>query len=278
MDLRVYRFALLACGFAAVFPPAHAQQVDAAALVRRAMQHRLESDKTHLPLRYQLHKVDASHGVSHVTTKEIIETKDGDVARLIAVDDKPLSPEGERAELDRLNELAEHPEEQAHRHRAEEKDAARVSRLMALLPDAFVFQIEAIEACPSGKCYRLSFRPKPDWTPPDLEADLFRGIAGEAWIDQARERLTKIAGNFIADVDFGLGVLGKLNKGGSVLLEQTGIGNDDWELTSLELHVNGKALLVKTISVQLAEQTSHFSRVDPNLTYRQAILLLKSAP
>ena len=52
-------------------------------------------------MEYLLRRVDERHD----TTKEIIETKDGDVARLVAVDGKPLSAEADRAELARLDDL-----------------------------------------------------------------------------------------------------------------------------------------------------------------------------
>jgi hypothetical protein len=110
------------------------QPQDPAALVRRAIQNREDAAKTHRPLRYLLRKTDDHRDA----TKDIIETDQGDVARLIAIDNKPLVAEINQAELDRLNNLANHPEIQEHRHQREQKDADRVNRLMRLLPDAFL--------------------------------------------------------------------------------------------------------------------------------------------
>ena len=79
-----------------------------------------------------------------------------------------------------------------------------------------------------------------------MEASIFRGLAGEVWIDQEQERLTRLDAHVIANVDFGWGILGKLDKGGTILLEQSDIGGHDWELTDLKLNLTGKALLVKS--------------------------------
>ena len=269
---------LLLCLLTPPFAPAQSTPpaaVDATALVRRALDHRAEADAAHRPLRYLLHKSEHRHGTTRDTTKEIIETKDGDVARLIAIDGKPLPPDADRAELTRLDALAAHPDLQEHRHRSEQRDSARINHLMALLPEAFLYRLEGLVPCPAGQCYRLSFTPNPRFTPPDLEADVLRGIAGEVWIDRAQERLARIDAHFTADVDFGFGILGKINQGGAVLLEQTDIGNHDWELTDLQLNLTGKALMVKSLEVQITEQTSHFSPAPPSLTYRDAIQLLK---
>ena len=177
--------------------PASAQLQDPAALVRRAIQNREDAAKTHGPLRYLLRKTDDHRD----TTKDIIETAQGNVARLIAINDQPLTPEANQAELDRLHTLANHPEIQDHRHQREQKDAARVNRLMHLLPDAFLYRDQGTTPCPAGAapgrageatCHHLSFSPNSSFQAPDVEANIFHGLAGELWIDQAQERLTRL--------------------------------------------------------------------------------------
>jgi hypothetical protein len=205
----------------------------------------------------------------------MIETKDGDVARLIAVNGKPLTPDAEKTELARLDNLAQHPELQEHRRKEEQEDTNRINHILSLLPDALLYQFEGMAPCPSGQCYRLSFKPNPNFTPPDIEASILTGVDGEVWIDQAQERLTRLDAHFIRNVDIGFGILFKLNQGGTVSLRQTNVGNNDWELTGLAIHVTGKILMVKSFSNQSTQEMSHFSPITPNLSYRDAIQLLK---
>ena len=249
--------------------------IDPTALVRRATQHRMDATRSHRPLRYLLRKTDELQN----TTKDIIETKDGDVARLVAIHGQPLSAEAGQAEMDRLNTLAAHPEIQEHRRQREQKEAARVNRLMRLLPDAFLYRDEGTTACPTGgaTCHHLTFFPNPSFEPPDVEANIFRGLAGDLWIDQAQERLTRLDAHVIANVDFGWGILGKLDKGGTIQLEQSDVGNHDWELTTLKLNLKGKALMLKSLDIQLMEQASHFSQVPSGVDYRKAIQLLEKS-
>ena len=68
-----------------------AQPTDAAALVRRAIQNREDAAKNHRPLRYLLRKTDDHRDTAPDTTKDIIETEQGDVARLIAINNQPLT-------------------------------------------------------------------------------------------------------------------------------------------------------------------------------------------
>jgi hypothetical protein len=278
----INRGSLLLLTLLTLTPPTQAQPEDAAALVRRAIQNREAAAKTHRPLRYLLRKTSDHRD----TTKDIIETDQGAVARLIAINNQPLTPEANQAELDRLNTLANHPEIQEHRRQREQKDAGRVNRLMRLLPDAFLYRDQGTTPCPAGPaparageatCHHLSFSPNPSFEPPDVEANIFRGLAGELWIDQAQERLTRLDAHVIANVDFGWGILGKLDKGGTIQLEQSDIGNHDWELTTLKLNLKGKALMLKSLDIQLTEQASHFSQVPAGTDYRKAIELLQSS-
>jgi hypothetical protein len=252
-------------------PAQTATPFDGAALVRRAARHRLDMDQGHPLLRFVLRKKDGERE----TTKEIIETRDGDVARLIAVDGKPLSAEAERVEMVRLDFLEAHPELEEHRHRGEMRDQARIDRLLGMLPDAEIYTLEGMVPCDAGTCYRMSFRPNPKFVPPDIAADFLRGFAGEVWIDQSQERLTRLDAHLIVDVDFGFGILGKVNKGGTAELRQRDVGGQEWKLTELKLNLTGRALLVKALNIQIDEVASEFRLVKPGLGYREAIEMLK---
>jgi hypothetical protein len=247
------------------------EPIDATALVRRAIQHRMDEQKNHQPMRYVLRKKDERRE----TAKWIVETKDGDVARLFEVDGKPLSADAERAEIERLDSLAAHPEMQEHRRKTEQRDEERINHVMRMLPDAELYQMEGVVACDSGQCYRLSYKPNLKFTPPDLESDVLRCVAGEVWIDQAQERLVRLDAHFIEDVDFGYGILGKLNKGGTATLRQTRVDEHDWELTGMKVDLTGKALMVKSFKVAIDEATSEYKTVAAGMGYREGIEMLK---
>jgi hypothetical protein len=268
--------ALLAVGILAWKPLFAAAQAaspaatDPAALVRRASQNELRSTAPPYPVRYKLRKQDEKG----VTTKEIVETKDGDVARLIAKDDKPLSSVDNQAELDRLNNLLAHPEIQEHRHKREQEDSGRENEMTQMLPDAFLYTYLGTTPGPNGPAYRLGFKPNPGFKPPDREGEVYHGMEGELWIDQAQERIVKLDAHLIADVNFGWGILGKLYKGGSLTLEQQDVGHRHWEPTLLKLNLTGIALMVKPLSFQTTENSSDFQPVPLNMGYQDAVHLL----
>ncbi len=275
---------------------------DAAALVRRAVANHIAAEAAHPPQRFILHKKDDRHDY----TQEIIETHQGDIAFAIAANGVPLNPQMHQAQIDRLNTLDTNPDLQEHRRKREAEDNARVDKLMRMLPDAFLYHYDALVPCvvttppdvaiagapsappapmpappPNGvpgasQCYHLTFKPNPDWSPTDTEAKILRGMAGEVWIETSQERLTRLTAHLITDVDFGWGIIGHLDKGGTIFLEQSETSPHDWELTRMKLSLTGKALLVKALNIHLTEDMGHYSPVAPNLDYHQAIQILES--
>jgi hypothetical protein len=245
--------------------------VDPQKIVRDASWNELHSKAPGHSFRYRQHKVDAKGSV----VKEIVETKDGDVARLMERDGKPLPAEEEQAEINRLNNLLAHPEIQEHRHKKEQEDGARGDEMVKMLPDAFLFTLAGTVAGPNGPCYRLKFRPNPAFTPPDHEGEVYHGMVGELWVDEAQLRLVKIDAHLISDVNFGWGVLGRLYKGGSILVENADVGLHHWETVHMKLRLQGKLLMMKSVDYSTTEDFSDFQVQPQELGYQEAIRLLQ---
>jgi hypothetical protein len=248
--------------------------LDPQKIVRDASWNELHAKSPGRSFSYRQHKVDPKGSM----VKEIFETKDGDVARLIEKDGKPLPPEEEQAEIDRLNHLLEHPEVQEHRHKKEQEDSARGDEMVRMLPDAFLFTDKGMVEGPNGPCYRLEFRPNPAFTPPDREGEVYHGMVGELWVDQAQLRLAKIDAHLISDVNFGWGVLGRLYKGGSILVENSDVGLHHWETTHMKLQLQGKLLMMKSVDYSTIEDFSDFKVQQQELGYQEAIRLLQKSP
>jgi hypothetical protein len=250
-----------------------APAVDPAKIVRDASWNELHATKPGRSFRYLQHKVEPKGS----SVKEIVETKDGDVARLIEKDGKPLSTDEEHAELDRLNHLLAHPEVQEHRHKKEQEDSARGDEMVRMLPDAFLFTSDGMVEGPNGPCYRLQFKPNPAFTPPDREGEVYHGMVGELWVDKGQLRLVKIDAHLISDVNFGWGVLGKLFKGGSILVENSDVGLHHWETMHMKLQLQGKLLMMKSVDFSTTEDYSDFQVQPEELGYQEAIRLLQKA-
>jgi hypothetical protein len=240
-------------------------------LVKRtlAVEFRSVQDAQH-PMRYRLRKSSSRLA----TTKEICETRDGAVARLIAINDQPLSASDAQKEESRLNGLLTDPGKQRHRKLAEQEDTTRVLKVIRALPTAFTYQYIGSGEGPTGRVERFAFQPNPDFDPPDLETQALTAMSGELWIDVAEGRVARLEGHLQHDVDFGWGILGRLNKGGSIVIEQADIGDHQWRTVHFKMAMSGRVVF-RTKSFDTEEQASNFFPVPIGMSYAQAIEMLR---
>ena len=247
-----------------------AENISPSEIVRRASANELRPESSRHPVRFRLAKVSRKGS----TVKDVIETTDGDIALLLERDGKPLPPLEERAEIDRLTNLLAHPETQQSRSRKDQQDTDRKNELLRMLPEAFLYTSAGMVQGTGGTCYRLTFKPNPAFTPPDRDAQVFEGMEGELWIDQAQLRLVKMDAHLISDVNFGWGVIGRLYKGGTLSIENADIGDHHWETMQLKLHLKGKILMTKNVEFFTTEEATDFRVVPPQTGYLDAIQML----
>ncbi len=243
----------------------------AQALVERALAAELQSvqDKSH-PMRFRLRKITPRL----TSTKEIIETKDGAVARLVALFDKPLSEEQEHAEETRLDMLLSDPSRQRHRQQGEEGDLGIVLKLLRMLPDAFLYEYSGAASAPAGSVEKFTFRPNPNFTPPDFETKALTALTGEIQIDDAQQRVTRLEGHLQQDTDYGWGILGKLDKGGWIVIEQADVGGHRWRIARFKMQMNLR-ILFKDKNVDTTEEMTEYASVPIGIDYRKAIQMLR---
>jgi hypothetical protein len=124
---------------------------------------------------------------------------------------------------------------------------------------------------------RFTFRPNPSFTPPDLETQALTALSGEIWIDPAQERVTRLEGHLQRDTDYGWGILGKLDKGGWVVIEQADVGHRQWRIVRFQMKMKLRVLF-KTRNFDTVEQMSQYTPLPAGLDYQQAIQLLRTDP
>jgi hypothetical protein len=240
-------------------------------LVQQALANEVSAAKdSQHPMCYRLRKSSPRL----TTTKEICETADGAVARLVSVNDAPLSATDEQREQTRLDQLLSDPGKQRHRKQSQDQDTARALKVLRSLPNAFIYEDEGPVEGSSGAVEKFRFKPNPKFDPPDLETQVLTQMAGELWIDRAQERVTRLDGRLQQDVDFGWGILGRLYKGGSILIEQADVGDHQWRVVHFDMKMSARVVF-KTKSFDTTEDESQFVTVPQGLKYQQAIAMLR---
>jgi hypothetical protein len=213
--------------------------------------------------------------VEQQTLSELeVETKDGPVYRLLAINDAPLDSAQREQETARLNRLVRDPGQQLAVKKQFDTDERQLENMVRLLPSAFVYQYDGRE----GAYLRLNFLPDPAFVPPTQETKALQSMAGTMLVDPEQKRLARLSAHLIENVNFGFGVLGHIAKGGTFEIERTQVSSSNWKTHLIDVHVNGRMLLFKTISKQQHETRSGFQLVSKDLDLRRAEELLRSRP
>lgn len=241
-------------------------------MVGRALANELTAaqDAGH-PMQYRLRKSTPRL----TSTKQIIETGDGAVARLLTVNDNALSPADRQKDDARLDGLLADPSRQRKRKQSEQEDAGRALKVLRALPKAFVYEYKGSETNGDVTIQKYSFAPNPKFSSSDLELLVLTAMSGILTIDATHERVVRLDGHLQQDVDIGWGILGRLNKGGWLTIEQADVGGGIWRIVRFQMTMTGRVFF-KTKSFDTVEEQSQYAPVPPGMTYQQAIQLLRS--
>jgi hypothetical protein len=240
--------------------------IPAGQLVREVVYNELNDHHAHGYWRYW---------VEHNTPKETwveeqIETSEGPITHLTLSNGQPPSAQAVADEQARLQRLLTSPDEQEKHLREYEENENRIGRILALLPDAFLYDYDGDE----NGCYRLRFRPNPSYPAHSIEARIFHSMSGTLWVDARYKRLSRLEGHVQENLDFGYGILGRLYKGGWFQLERSQVSPTEWKTERLEIHMCGRALLVKSFARDTSEARGGFSPVPAGMNLAQGMALL----
>lgn len=277
--LRLYRSVLsgilafvCSCAMAQAGPgagsPANFQpNAEAREIVRKVVANELkqeDADRSHYM--FKLKKV-TTKGTKLQT---IVQTDQGSIARTLVIDGHPPSQEDIQAEQDKIHRLINDADEQKRRQKRDREDENRAQIMVRALPNAFFFQ----EIGRDGDTLKLRFRPDPDYRPQSHEESVYTGMAGELWLNTAQQRLQKIDAQLFHDVDFGWGILGRLYKGGSFMVQQEQVDATHWDTTVTKLDLTGKAMMFKSLVYKEQEYQTDYRRLPDHLSIAQGFGIL----
>lgn len=249
-----------------------------AELVRRAVQNEIAANNGPGP-RFMFKNEKRTPRYSE--TKLMVETRDATAGLLVALDNRPLNSVQRQAEEARLENFIHNPEQLNKKHKQEQEDAERTTKIMRALPEAFLYEADGTQpgtatiGQPGDELTRLKFRPNPNYNPPSHVEQVLTGMHGQLLIDSKENRIAEIDGTLEKEVGFGWGILGHLDRGGRFLVQQADIGNHVWELTRMELSFTGKVLFFKRLKIHSSDVFTDFRPVPNTLTFAQGVELLK---
>ncbi|HUR36614.1 MAG TPA: hypothetical protein VM009_02280 [Terriglobales bacterium] len=247
-------------------------QVDAQALVRKAAANAAAgAQDTNKLFMYRVMK-ETSSGVA---LRDMVETKDVILARTLTWNGRQLTP-GERAKEDeRLDLVVTDPEELSKKRSDQDADRNRTLQLVRALPDALRYTYDGSQLIQGREAIRLKFTPNPDFSPTSKETYGLKAAAGTLWIDKEQTQIIRMEAELTENVYIGWGILGHINKGGRLELEQSLLPGNAWRISKLNIEATGKAFFFKTIRIKQRQSGWDYKPVPNSLTVAQAVATLK---
>ena len=260
-----------AAGASLLSTPPRSWAIDAAANELVALHHKNSY------LRYRM-EMNNERGQQ---VRDVIESKDGTVARLILKDGKPLTPEQDKAERERLNDMEASPAAYAKHVKNGESEKSMADKLVPMMADAMLnsYTPGQPQSGRNGGALEivLDYKPNPKFVPPTTEAQALTGLEGRVWIDAKTRYVVRMEGTIFRGVNFGWGMLAHIYPGGKVEMNQTHVGDNRWIFTDFSMQLTVRALMVKKVEIHSSAKTSNYQTLGP-MSYQDAIRLLLATP
>ena len=235
-------------------------------LVREVVYNELRDHDAHGYWRYWIEQ----HVQKDTRLEEQVETTDGPLARTVQTNGRPVDAQTRDEEQAKLDRLVNSPVRRSLHRKAYTEDEKHVALIVTLLPDAFVFDYAGDE----NGCHHLRYRPSPTYFPRSLEGRIIHSMSGDLWIDARNKRLARLEGHMDDNVDFGFGLLGRVDKGSWFRIRRIQVSSTEWKMDQLEMHMSGHALLLKTIGRETSEVRGGFVAVPSSTDMAQGMRIL----
>jgi len=237
---------------------------EAGRLVRQVVQSELIAQELDKALwSFRLTKRESGKDKSFIACQAV----EGVVYRLLGIDGEALGPAEQEAEKKHVARFAKHRDELREYQRKAAEDAKQARKLLAAIPDALLFHREQAD----GDLVTMSFTPNPRFHPSGHAEAAFRHLEGTLTMDVRQERLAEFHGTLTRDVKFLGGLLGHLDKGGTLWVRQVDLGSGFWEFADIDVRMNGRILFFKTISIHQKLSYGKYERMPEATTIEEAI-------
>jgi hypothetical protein len=184
--------------------------------------------------------------------------------RLVKRNDRPLPPEEERKEQEKLRKSIEErrketPAERQSRIAEWERKQQRQRAPFQEIPDAFDLRLAGQETLDGRDVYVIAATPKPGYKPKLAAAANFPKIKGKLWIDKLDNQWVKGEIETLDTITIG-GILVRLAKGSCATFEETRVNDEVWLPKQITLDGSARLLLVVGARAQIDIAFSNYRK------------------
>jgi len=207
------------------------------------------------------------HDDRHIILEQVIETVDTPVTHLLAVDGHAPTAVQLKEENDRHRRLLRNSASQSAWKKDHYEDSKKMEEMLRIIPEAFVFQ----DLGKQRGLEKIAFHPNPDFKPKTYEQRVLHTLVGTAFIDLHDKQIARISASLAQRVEFGLGLFGRVDRGGTVNIARTRLSDGIWQVSMEKIDFSGRMAIFKSLNRRKDEERSDFKPIAPGTTFAQAI-------
>ena len=230
------------------------------------------------------HDLDADGRVKKTQsrTHEVLILYGSPYERLIARDDRPLSPDEDRKERKKMDKEMARREKESSKQREklaqEETEGVRRQRAILLeVADAFEFQLLGEEEVDGFATWVIQADPRPGYKPRSKETRFLPNFRGRIWITKDDYRWVKVDAEVIRRISLGW-VLARLNPGTTLAFEQKRVHGEIWMPSQIHLRAVGRVALLKKFSAEVLVTYSDFRKFQSDSRISDTMEVIPESP
>jgi hypothetical protein len=229
-------------------------------LIRQVAEKDMENTKKQRDYTYmereEEHTLDRKGQVKSRETKtyEIMELYGGQVARLIAKNDQPLSQKDAAQEEEKIQKVIdkrkhESEDERQQRLQKEQRSREENRQFVREVADAYQFRLRGTEQLGGHSTWVFDADPQPEYRPRHKDGKYLPKFRFRAWIDKNEMQWAKLDIQCIDTVSWGL-FIARIHKGSRMVIEQTRVNEEVWLPKHIAIKLDARIALLKNFNVE----------------------------
>jgi hypothetical protein len=191
-------------------------------------------------------------------------------ARLVQVNDKPLSEKEQKKEDEKLEKFLskrrnEGEDERRKRAEKERKEREESRAFVRDVVNAYDFRLVGEEKVSGEDAWVIEATPRRDFKPTQPHADILKKIKGKMWIEKKDYNWVKVEAEAIDTISFGL-FLFRIHPGSRFSLENVHINNEFWAFHRLFISGSARIALLKNEIAEQEDVYSNFKKFSSTVT------------
>jgi len=212
-------------------------------------------------------------------TYEVLMLLGSPYQRLVAINGRQLSSEGQEEEQQKLKEAMANRQNESARERAQriaqyERDRKRDHLLMEELAKGFDFKLLGEEHVSTHDVFALQATPRAGYQPPNSEAQVLTGMQGELWIDRNTFQWVKVEAEVMHPVSIE-GFVARVEPGTRFEFERMPVAPGVWLPKHFTMKSRSKILLLFTYKTQEDETYFDYHKSVPVQTTGESRMSIK---